>query len=402
MAEQAVIIDATEQFRRAVIESSALQRRLGEIEMPDLFEAEMADAAAEMGITLPPDAITAEGAGPDLIGLSRFQAAPVELDHWPQIGWLPVRSVPANGAPAFDWAWFGDRTLGEPLFEDSVRRVAGRPLSRAFRTRTSLDALIAGAAAEETLSPDGFVFHMSRCGSTLAAQMLAAVPGHVVASEPEPLDTVVQWAVTSGAPPEVQVAALRAIVAALGRKRDGALRRYFLKLDAWHVLTLPLFRSAFPDTPWLFLYREPEEVMVSHQRMPGMHFAGGGMLSLGSAVDPGTNFSIEEHGGKVLARLLHAAAEHYPLGGGMLVDYSVLPDAMDAAIPAHFGFTPDSAERAAMTSAKSRDAKAPDTPFRPDSQAKRTEVTSVIGDVVARHLRVPYDRLEMLRIAAGG
>jgi hypothetical protein len=86
----------------------------------------------------------------------------------------------------------------------------------------------------------------------------------------------------------------------------------------------------------------------------------------------------------------------------MLVDYSVLPDAMDAAIPAHFGFTPDSAERAAMTSAKSRDAKAPDTPFRPDSQAKRTEVTSVIGDVVARHLRVPYDRLEMLRIAAGG
>jgi hypothetical protein len=36
--------------------------------------------------------------------------------------------------------------------------------------------------------PDGFVFHMSRCGSTLVAQMLAVVPDHVVVSEAEPLD----------------------------------------------------------------------------------------------------------------------------------------------------------------------------------------------------------------------
>jgi len=208
--------------------------------------------------------------------------------------------------------------------------------------------------------------------------------------------------VSSGASPEVQVAALRAIVAAIGRRRSGALRRYFLKLDAWHVLTLPLFRAAFPDTPWIFLYREPEEVMVSHLRMPGMHFAGGGVQSIGTAADPGANFSIEEHGAKVLAQLLHAAAEHYPLGGGMLVDYSELPDAMDGAIPAHFGFIPDPAERAAMTGAKARDAKAPDTAFRPDVQSKREAVTPVIADVVANHLRAPYDRLEKMRMAAAG
>lgn len=400
MPEQATIIDATEQFRRAVIESPALQQRLGAIVIPDLFEAEMAAAAAELGIALSPAAIIGNTMAPDPLGLSRFQPAPVALGHWPRIGWLPVRSVATGGAPAFDWAWFGDRQLSEPLYEDTVRRMAMRPLSLAFRTRTGLDTLIAGAAEANTIPLQGLIFHMSRCGSTLAAQMLAAVPDHVVVSEPEPLDAVIQWAVTSGAPFDLQVAALRAIVAALGRTRGESLRRYFIKLDAWHVLSLPLFRAAFPDTPWVFLYRDPEEVMVSHLRMPGLHFAGGGMMSIGLDSDPGANFSIEEHGARVLAQILRAAAQYYPLGGGMLIDYAGLPEAMDVAVPEHFGFTPDAGERAAMAAAKSRDAKAPDRLFRPDSQDKRAGVTPIVADVVARHLRAPYAQLEKLRSGA--
>lgn len=397
MPEQRTITDATERFRSAVIGNPALQQRLGAIEVPDLFEAEMAAAAAELGIVLDPLAITDGAFAPDPLGLSRFQSAPVELDRWPETGWLPVRSVATGGAPAFDWAWFGDRHLGEPFYEDTVRRMASRPFSLAFRTRTGLDALIAGAAAEETLPPDGFIFHMSRCGSTLAAQVLAAVPDHVVVSEPPPLDAVIQWVTTSGVPFDLQVAALRAIVAALGRNRTGALRRYFLKLDAWHILSLPLFRAAFPDTPWVFLYRNPEEVMVSHLRMPGLHFAGGGMMALGLDADPGANASIEEHGARVLAQTLRAAVQYHPLGGGLLVEYSDLPDALNASIPAHFGFIPDAGERAAFALAKSRDAKEPDRAFSPDSQRKRADVTPIVADVVARHLRAPYEQLEILR-----
>jgi len=397
MPEELTITAAIEQFRGAVIGNPALQQRLGAIEVPDLFEAEMAVAAAELGIDLDPLAITGDVLTPDPLGLSRFRPAPVELDRWPEIGWLPTRSAATGGAPAFDWAWFGDRQLSEPFYEDTVRRMATRPLSLAFRTRTSLDTLIAGATAEDALPPDGFIFHMSRCGSTLAAQMLAAVPDHVVVSEPEPLDAVIQWATMSGAPFDLQVSALRAIVAALGRNRTGALRRYFLKLDAWHVLSLPLFRAAFPDTPWIFLYREPEEVMVSHLRMPGLHFAGGGMMMLGLDANPGANASIEEHGARVLAQTLRAAAQYHPLGGGLLVEYRDLPEALDDAIPAHFGFTPDAGERSVFAEAKARDAKEPDRAFSPDSQRKRADVTPVVADVVARHLRAPYMQLEKLR-----
>ena len=39
---------------------------------------------------------------------------------------------------------------------------------------------------------DGLVFHLSRCGSTLIAQMLAALPWTVVASEPSVIDSAIR------------------------------------------------------------------------------------------------------------------------------------------------------------------------------------------------------------------
>lgn len=385
--------DSRARFERELIASPALQERLGAIGMPEAFEEAAIAAAAELGIVLPPGALSDRG-GNDSIGTSRFQPAPVELGRWPEIGWLPARSAAGSRRLAFDWAWFGSRGLTEPFYEDSVRRMATRPLSQAFRMRTALDALVAGAAQEDTLAPQGFVFHMSRCGSTLAAQMLAAVPHHLVVSEAEPIDAVVQWARASEVAMDARIAALRAVVAALGRRRSDSVRRYFVKLDCWHALALPLFRAAFPDVPWIFLYRDPAEVMVSQARMPGAHLGMPGLVPEEAAAV----FSIESHGARVLAALLSAAAEHQALGGGMLVNYAGLVPAMAAAIPAHFGFAPDADERAAMVAAAARDAKAPDAHFVADSASKRAAVTPAIAAAVGRYLHSPYERLEALRI----
>lgn len=335
--------------------------------------------------------------GDDPLGISRFQPAPVTLDRWPAPGWLPARSVPGAGEPAIDWAWFGDRALREPLFEDSVRRATALPLSRALRTRTDLPALIGGADGDQSLEPDGFVFHMSRCGSTLVAQMLAAVPHHIVASEPAPLDDLLQWAVTSDTPLERKVAALRAVVRALGRNRTGNSRRFFLKLEAWSITALPLVRAAFPSTPWIFLYRKPEEVMVSHVGMPGMHFAAGAIPGIGQVHAAAS--STEDLGAAVLARYLAAGIEHAATGGGRLIDYADLRDAMLTTIPAHFGFEPSADERAAMSSAANRNAKAPDRSYADDTAEKRARLTPAILAAVERHLREPYSRIDALQRA---
>ncbi len=111
---------------------------------------------------------------------------------------------------------------------------------------------------------------MSRCGSTLLSQMLAALPEHVVLSEAGPLDTVLQLhfrepSVTD----EERIGLLRAMMSALGQPRTGRERRLFVKLDSWHTLHLPLIRRAFPGVPWIFLFRNPVEVLVSHRRLRG-------------------------------------------------------------------------------------------------------------------------------------
>lgn len=389
----------SQRLKDAILASPALQERLGVHYDPALFDAELRAIASELG--LDPDRASIAQPQPDPLGISRFQGAPVTLDTWPQIGWLPVRAVPGPDAPAFDWAWFGDRPLSEPLFEDSVNRVASRPFSRAFRTRTDLTALIAGAAQEATLEPDGIVFHMSRCGSTLVAQMLAAVPHHIVASEAAPIDDMVQWCVTSGAPLDLQVAALRVLVAAIGRNRSGTSRRYFLKLDSWATLALPLFRAAFPRTPWIFLYRKPEEVMVSHMGMPGMHFAAGVVPALGEMESADVQ-SIEDRGATVLAKYLDCAIAHAAVGGGMLVNYADLRAAMEGAIPRHFGFVPDADERAAMAQASRRNSKVPDETYTDDTERKRAAVTPAVAAAVAKYLDAPYARIEALRIDADG
>ncbi len=379
--------DSLTSFRHVIAAHPGLQARLGRIEMPDVFVAEALAVAAAFGIAL------------DREALHRSVAKPVvePFASWPPVGWLPACSVATGGAPDFDWLWFGRDPIQTPFYFDAARRMGFRPFARATRARTSLDTLVRGAEREATLAPDGLIFHMSRCGSTLAAQMLAAAPDHIVMSEAEPINAVVQWAACSGASRDEQVAALRGVVLALGRNRSGAARRYFLKLDAWHTLALPLFRAAFPGVPWLFLYRQPAEVMVSHARQPGMHGVPGVLPPTLVGVDPASATSLPDYTARVLARLCNAVVEHWKLGGGMLVHYPDLRSAMTAAIPAHFGFAPSPGESRMMNSAATRDAKLPGKYFRSDSDEKNAAVTRAIATAVATHLTGPYAALDILR-----
>jgi hypothetical protein len=99
------------------------------------------------------------------------------------------------------------------------------------------------------------------------AQMLASLDHNVVVSEAAPIDAVVR---ARDARPDLSDDEhgrwLKWMVGALGRLRCGDEANYFIKLDSWHTLALPLFRRVVPDVPWIFLYRDPVEVLVSQLR----------------------------------------------------------------------------------------------------------------------------------------
>ncbi|HEX4848136.1 MAG TPA: hypothetical protein VFV30_08325 [Novosphingobium sp.] len=369
---------------RLLLERPDLQDQLGAILAADAFAAEALAVAAEHGVACDAEALRAV-LRPDPLGLGRFAAAPVALDGWPPPGWLPTRSVPTGDAPAFDWLWFGSRRLDAPFFEDEVRRASALPLNWLLRIRTGLRDLVKGAPAEPEPPLSGLVFHLSRCGSTLLAQMLGALPGHTVSSEPEPLDAVLRWTAAARPDPAESSAAIRAMVAALGRPRHPA-PRHFIKLEVWHTLFLPQLRAAFPAVNWVYLHRDPAEVLVSLAAQPSMHILPGALDPALLGIDPAQAEGPDDHAAMVLHAAMRAVIDHWPLGGGLAVDYPEIPAAATGAIAAHFGLELDSAARARMAAAAQRDAKAPERPFAADRAAKQAEATDSIRRAAAQWL----------------
>jgi len=386
---------ALEQFRACVFADETLQQELGPIDVPETFAYRAEAMARAHGIDLSREFVL-EGLNASRPAMSG-PTAPDTVTAWPPKLWLPMQAgLTAGGRFGVDWCYFGTEPLVEPFFDLSARRAAHRPLNRLFRCRTRIDDFLASARLDESLAPGGFIFHMSRCGSTLAAQMLAAVPENIVISEAPPLDEIVQLnAYWPQLPPEDHARCLGAMVAALGRKRSGDERRNFLKLDSWHTLALPLFRRAFPDVPWIFLYRDPVEVLVSQIRQRGLQTVPGSIAARLYGID--YTGSAEDYCARVLANICEAAVNHAGLGGGLMVNYRELPDALWTRILPHFGVAPDEKELALMRDAARRDAKMPQETFIGDAENKQRAASSAIRAAAETHLAPVYRELERIR-----
>lgn len=384
-----------DRFRAAVMADPAAQQALAELRDPVAFEALAVEWANARGIPLAQSDLIA-ASKPDPLGIHGLAPAPQSGTAWPPRQWLPSRCALEAGF-AVDWYHYAGESLNEPFFADSRGRTGMRPFNQLFRYRTQFGDFVQ-AEREGAVPPSGFIFHMSRCGSTLASQMLAALPGTISLSEPDPLDMAVQLPlIAQGVPPELHVEAIRAMVAALGRDRSGDTTRYFIKLDSWHTLALPAFRRAFPDVPWIFLYREPVEVLVSQERMRGAQTAPGVLPPhIFGFTEAEMSLPDVDYIARVLARTCAAVVDQWGLGGGLVVDYRELPQAMFTRVLPHFGIEPTEAERAAMDAASGRDAKAPDTSFKADSAKKREDASPATRAAAEKHMAEIHARLQAL------
>lgn len=126
----------------------------------------------------------------------------------------------------------------------------------------------------KNLDLKGVVFHESRCGSTLVANSLIAMNPvkHRVYSESAPPIAALKvcgQAVDGDeeeSPCSIDQGAkiLRDVMFLMGRSSDSKEERYFFKIQSAGTQNLAIFRRAFPATPWIFVYRDPVQVMMSH------------------------------------------------------------------------------------------------------------------------------------------
>ena len=300
--------------------------------------------------------------------------------------WTPVRLTWGAGDPVVDWCHTEGVTFREPFFAETVDRCLRHPFRLLFQQRSDLDSLCDAVDDCPGLPPAGFVFHMSRCGSTLVAQMLAAVPAHAVASEPGPLE-----AVLGAAEDHRAVRWLRGMVGALGQARHEEQRRFFVKFDAWSTLHLDLVRRAFPDGPWVFVYRNPVDVLVSHARRPGAHVIPGVLDSERLDADPW--LPPVEYAARILALICEAALAHAGDPLATFVDYEELPDFVTSDLPRHWSLPLSVDDLARMHAAGRRDAKNPVLLFQDDRISKRASASEDVRVAADRWLDPLYARL---------
>lgn len=314
-------------------------------------------------------------------------------------GWVPARFYWREGKPIVDWCYLGRQSFEAAFFEQTIGKCMARPFNLLFRQQTPIEVLEEWNQIRPGLKPTGFIFHMSRCGSTLASQMLTAIPTNVVISEARPIDSTLraQFASTETAD-EQRIAWLRWMVSALGQRWLGGERHFFIKFDAWNTLDLPLIRRAFPEVPWIFLYRDPVEVLVSHMNHRGAHMIPGVLTPNLFGMDLQTAFSLsaEDYCAKVLASICTAALEYCRVGG-RLVNYRQLPDVVSDTLLQFFNLRCSDDEIARVCAVAKRDAKNPSATFQNDSQKKRDRGTEAICAAADKWLYPIFEELEAAR-----
>lgn len=331
------------------------------------------------------------------------QAAPADLAALQ--GWYPVAT--ATAPAGLWWRHLGQLPFEHAFFADTLKH---QPSAQRQLCFTSWDTLLAPPPApqnfQDSMRPAAFVFHVSRCGSTLLTQMLSLLPSCVALSEPPVLDDFLrQRRHGASRGNDGDIAMLRALVRALGQRRQPQQQHLVVKLDCWHLQDLALFRAAFPDTPLLFLYRAPLQVLASQRRQPGLQMLPGVIdpawladMSAGAArLAPGDGDRYCLHAlCAFMAAALAGADAGTPL---LLLNYNELPQLVHAWLPDRLGIDCSTAERAAMQARGARHAKH-GLPFAGDPPAVAGRGAAPEAALAQRAEQL-YAALEARRLAAG-
>lgn len=197
--------------------------------------------------------------------------------------WIPYKLTSSGeGESIVKWLDLGDNRMIHPFFDETITVCRARQRERSrMESISTTDFMMQTCSELISLQPAAFIFHVSRCGSTLISQAFSSPEEYIAIAEAPLLDEILQN-------PAPQEALFKAAIKALGQKRNFKETHYLVKLDSWHIHYYELLREWYPDTPFFFLYRRPDEVIASHDKRRGIH-AVPGIVSpaLLKTADPG-------------------------------------------------------------------------------------------------------------------
>jgi hypothetical protein len=423
---------AVQELRRIVLDHPEAQARLFRTRRDTEFVPAVIEVAHGFGLEISPDEVVAAmrqalranetrwvpGQGTERTREAACSGALPSPPASSLNGWTPISVRWHRGDPVVHWCFTEGIDFTDPVFDQTVARCLSDPYRLLFWQQRSLDDLVSWAASHPGLEPAGFIFHASRCGSTLAAQMFAGLASALVLSEPAPLDEVLRWRQHQPdlddrpGPEDDEVAGwLRAVVSGLGQPRRPTQKRLVIKLDAWAVFWWPLVHRAFPAAPCIFLYREPSEIVASHLTRRGSHMVPGflppELLIDGVIRGQGGSASLKAEMAEqpparycavVVAALFRAALVAARRGRMHLCHYREFPGLVPDRLAPLFGVDPGAEGPARFDEATSRDSGTPSLPFT-GRRGPTNRVTPSVEVAVEEVAGPAYSWLEAWRAA---
>ncbi len=185
-------------------------------------------------------------------------------------GWVPVKLYAEENLQC-RWLYVGNKNFTEPFFDDTIAARRVLPENGFLNKRMSgIDELADLVKEVDAIQPTAFIFHISRCGSTLISQMLGMQSSNIVLSEVPFFDELLRYGKKHDRMPGI-LPQLKAAIELYGAKRSEDHQHLFIKTDSWHIHFYKELRILYPTVPFFLLYRKPHEVLRSQQKKRGMH-----------------------------------------------------------------------------------------------------------------------------------
>lgn len=322
------------------------------------------------------------------------------------LNWLPVDALLVDGHQCVKWMDVAGVSLDEPFFEQTFARVR-REKPEAAEIVTGFETLIQLEKISDSVRPSGFIFHTSRCGSTLLANAWRALPGSIIVSEAPVVEKIIGRFFSFSHADRAQIVInsifLRAAVSALGQRRLGTEQSCFVKFSCLSVLQFERVRRIWPEVPCVFMFRDPREVIVSNLGNSPAWMLFESLPEQAAAVtgvEPreALKLSSEEVCARALGRFYDAGVE-LAASGALLIDYDELSVETLIRAVESFGLTLTESEReriSRIAQLYSKDSSL-GRRFEPDSERKRTAVTPRVSDAAERWAIEPYLRLREIQ-----
>jgi hypothetical protein len=185
-------------------------------------------------------------------------------------GWIPIKLLNDDNEKNCRWLYVGNKHFNEPFFDETISACRQLPENGNLkRSISNLDMLPNWVNTNEVVAPQAFIFHVSRCGSTLLSQMLSLQPKNIILSEVPFFDDLLRLGKKENCMAKI-LPILKAAINLYCTKRNPNYEQAFIKTDSWHIHFYEELRALYPTTPFFFLYRKPLEVIQSQQKKRGM------------------------------------------------------------------------------------------------------------------------------------